>query len=206
MLCGVPRALNERSAREDPVGQFLEWLADARTTGGAWTDAMTIATATPGGRPSARAVLLRGVDGRGFVFFTDYHSRKGRELTTNARAALVFIWPQLRRQVRIEGTVRRISAQESDDYFKSRPRGSRLAAVASRQGRAIGSRELLERRMREVSKRYRGRPIPRPPRWGGYRVAPTAIEFWQGRANRLHDRLGYLRLTDGNWRRQRLQP
>ena len=206
MLSRVPRALNEHSPREDPVGQFLTWLADARTAGGAWADAMTVATATPGGRPSARAVLLRGVDERGFLFFTDYHSRKGRELTANARAALVFIWPELHRQVRVEGTVRRIPAKESDDYFMSRPRGSRLAAVASRQGRAIASRELLERRVRQVSKRYRGQPIPRPPRWGGYRVAPTTIEFWQGRANRLHDRLGYLKLTDGSWRRQRLQP
>ncbi len=200
------RPLGERGARPDPLAQFRRWFDEARATHAVWTDAMTLATAGATGRPSARAVLLRGLDERGVVFYTSYESRKARELARNAEAALVFLWPAQRRQVRVEGRVAKISAAESDAYFASRPRGHRLAAWVDRQSEVVASRDVLERRMAALTVRYRGKPVPRPPYWGGYRLRPRAIEFWQSRANRLHDRLRYTRLAHGGWRIERLAP
>jgi pyridoxamine 5'-phosphate oxidase len=166
---------------------------------------MTLATATREGRPSARTVLLRGFDEGGFVFYTNYESRKGRELDENPQAALVFYWGALQRQVSITGRVARVSPSESEAYFSSRPHGHRLGAWASQQSRIIGDRRELEDRLAELEERYRDKDVPLPPYWGGYRVAPDTIEFWQGRPNRLHDRLRYTRSDDG-WVIQRLAP
>jgi pyridoxamine 5'-phosphate oxidase len=167
---------------------------------------MILATATPDGRPSARVVLLKGYDERGFVFHTNYAGRKGRELERNPYAALVFYWDKLERQVRVEGGVSRVSDEESDAYFKSRPRGGRIGAWVSEQSRPVESRAVLEERLRRLEEEYEGREeIPRPPHWGGYRVTPEAIEFWQGREKRLHDRLLYVREA-GGWTIKRLQP
>ncbi|HEV2092491.1 MAG TPA: pyridoxamine 5'-phosphate oxidase, partial [Rubrobacter sp.] len=157
------------------------------------------------GRPSARVVLLKGFDGRGFVFYTNYEGRKGRELEENPRAALLFYWGELERQVRVEGSVSRTSEEESDAYYASRPRGSRLGAWASEQSRAVEGREVLEDRIGDLEAEYEGREVPRPPFWGGYRVEPEVVEFWQGRENRLHDRIAYRR-EDGGWKIERLQP
>jgi pyridoxamine 5'-phosphate oxidase len=167
---------------------------------------MTLATATPDGKPSSRMVLLRGFDHRGFVFFTNHNSRKARELLENPRAALVFYWAELERQIRVEGDVTQVSPQESDDYFQTRPRGSQLGAWASPQSELITDRECLDRRFDELEAQYANRPIPRPEYWGGYRVVPQSIELWQGRDNRLHDRLRYRRLADGLWLIERLAP
>jgi len=198
--------LSEATIERDPFRQFQGWLEAALAAPLYLPEAMTLATATPDGRPSARVVLLRGFDERGFVFYTNYDSRKGDELSANPRAALVLYWPPLERQVRIEGTVEKVSPEESDAYFQSRPRGSRLAAWASPQSRVIPDRELLERRMAELSTRFSDQPVPRPPEWGGYRVVPVSIEFWQGRPNRLHNRFRYQRLAAGGWRLERLAP
>jgi len=167
---------------------------------------MTLATATPDGKPSARVVLLKGYDERGFVFYTSYEGRKGRELEGNPNAALVFYWGELERQVRIEGRVTCVPESESDAYFAGRPRGSRLGAWASEQSRPAANRGLLEERLRELEATYEGREVPRPPFWGGYRVEPEAVEFWQGRENRLHDRIVYRRAGEGRWEVERLQP
>lgn len=197
--------LSERTASSDPFDQFTRWLRAAERVGATWHDAVVLATAAPDGTPSARAVLMRGVDRRGLVFFTDRRSRKARELAANARAALVMLWAVTRRQVRIEGRVEQLDDAESDAYFASRPRGSRISEWASHQSEVIASRHVLEKRVRELGAKYRGREVPRPPYWGGYRVIPTRFEFWQGRADRLHDRLRY-RLVRGRWVRERLAP
>jgi pyridoxamine 5'-phosphate oxidase len=168
--------------------------------------AMTLATATKDARPSARIVLLKGVDERGFAFYTNYESRKGRELSENARASLVFYWPSVNRQVRISGAVEQVSAEESDAYFKSRPPDSRLAATISPQSDPIAHREALEALFAQAQSHHPEGDVPRPPFWGGYRVVPEEIEFWQGRASRLHDRLRYRRHHDGRWTRDRLAP
>ncbi len=198
--------LLESTVNPDPVEQFRTWLAAAEAAGFINPEAMTLATATPDGRPSARMVLLKGVDERGFVFFTNYESRKAAELDANPRAALVFYWPALERQVRVEGRVERTTAAESDAYFRSRPWGSRLGALASPQSRVIPGRDVLERRMEELLRQYPDHDIPRPAHWGGYRLIPVLFEFWQGQPNRLHDRLCYERHDDGSWDIRRLAP
>lgn len=198
--------LDADSADPDPIRQFESWYREAHATPMREPTAMTLATASPDGRPSARIVLLKAADERGFVFFTNYESRKGGELEHNPWAALVFHWPDLVRQVRVEGRVAKVSAEESDAYFKTRPRGSQLGAWASEQSRAIKSRADLERRVQAIAATYEDREIPRPPHWGGLRLVPVAIEFWQGRLDRLHDRLLYSRADDGGWTRERLSP
>lgn len=197
--------LNESDMRDNPVEQFADWLNEAIDAQIVEPNAMTLATATADGRPSARTVLLKGFDERGFVFYTNYESQKGRELARNPQAALVFYWAGLARQVRVSGRVERMSRQESEAYFRTRPPGSRLSAVASPQSQVIPSRELLERRVVELEATYPDGDVPLPDFWGGYRVRPEVVEFWQGRPNRLHDRLRY-RLDGGLWRLERLAP
>ena len=207
--------LDEADALADPIAQFQSWFADVLEADRHDPTAMTLATVDRDGRPSARIVLLKGYDERGFVFFTNYASRKGRELEENPRAALVFYWPDFDRQVRVEGTVERASREESEEYFRSRPRGSRLGAWASPQSTVIDGREELERRLREVEERFPAgdagdaadiEDVPPPDFWGGYRLRPEVIEFWQGRPSRLHDRLRYSRLPEGGWKIERLSP
>jgi pyridoxamine 5'-phosphate oxidase len=198
--------LKESDADPDPIEQFRRWFDEALAADLHEPNAVTVATATPEGRPSARIVLLKGFDERGFVFYTNYEGRKSGELETNPYAALVFYWGELERQVRIEGRVYRVSEEESDAYFAGRPRGSQLGAWVSEQSRPVEGRSALEGRLRALEAEYEGREVPRPPFWGGYRVEPDVIEFWQGRENRLHDRLRYRRSDDEGWRRSRLQP
>ncbi len=197
--------LDKADVHHDPVVQFRAWFQNAIDAGLHEPNAMILATATGDGKPSARTVLLKGYDKRGFVFYTNYEGRKAGELETNPRCALLFYWGELERQVRVEGTGSRISEQESDEYFTSRPRGSRLGAWASQQSWPVEDRSVLEERVLELEREYEGREIPRPPFWGGYRIEPEAIEFWQGRESRLHDRFVYRR-EDGTWRIERLQP
>jgi pyridoxamine 5'-phosphate oxidase len=198
--------LKESDAASDPIEQFRRWFDEALAADLHEPNAMTLATATPDGRPSSRVVLLKGFDERGFVFYTNYEGRKSGELEANPRCALVFYWGELERQVRVEGRASRVPGEESDQYFGSRPRGSRLGAWASEQSRPVGGREVLEERLRELEAEYEGREVPRPPFWGGYRVEPEVIEFWQGRENRLHDRLMYSRAEGDVWEQERLQP
>lgn len=198
-------ALDEATADPDPIRQFERWFGEALASGLREPNAMSLATADAQGRPSARTVLLREWDSRGFVFFTNYESRKGRELAENPQACLLFHWAELERQVRIEGRVTQISPAESDAYFRGRPLESRIGAWASPQSRVIADRAELEQRVEAVRERFADGEPPRPPHWGGYRLVPDAIEFWQGRASRLHDRLLYRR-DDGGWTRQRLAP
>jgi len=199
-------SLAEGDVAADPVTQFLSWFDEAGRAELREPNAMTLATSTPDGAPSARIVLLKGVDERGFVFYTDYRSRKGSELAANPRAALVFHWMELERQVRVTGSVERVSRAESERYFASRPLGSRIGAWTSHQSQVIPDRAGLEAREAEVAARYSGGEVPLPPHWGGYRVAPAEVEFWQGRPSRLHDRLRYVRSGDGGWRIERLSP
>jgi pyridoxamine 5'-phosphate oxidase len=197
--------LDESHVSADPIAQFERWFAEAREAKVMEANAMALATATREGSPSVRMVLLKGVDQRGFVFFTDYRSQKGVELATNPRAALVFYWAELERQVRITGRVSRVPKEESEIYFQTRPRLSRISALTSHQSAVIPDRESLEERARQIAQRYPGDEIPLPEYWGGHRVTPEIIEFWQGRENRLHDRIRYRR--DGEeWRMERLSP
>ena len=196
--------LHERDLAPDPFVQFGSWFDEALRSGIALPNAMTLATATRAGRPSARTVLLKSFDASGFVFFTHYRSRKGREIEENPQAMLLFRWGELERQVGIEGRVAKVSAAESDGYFATRPLGSRLSAIISPQSEPVVSREALETALEEASKRWRNEP-PRPPHWGGYRLVPERFEFWQGRRDRLHDRLCY-RKAEGAWKIERLAP
>lgn len=198
--------LDERDVAADPLAQFHRWFAQAREAEAPEPNAMALASADAQGVPSCRMVLLKEADERGFVFFTDYRSRKGSELEkVDARAALCFWWAPLERQVRIEGRVERVTARESAEYFEQRPRGSRLGAWASAQSSVIASREGLEQRHAELDTQYPGEAVPLPPHWGGYRVVPDCYEFWQGRQSRLHDRLRYVP-QPGGWRLERLSP
>ncbi len=199
------RPLLERDVDPNPLRQFGAWFAEARAAGIRLPEAMALATATAEGAPSLRMVLLKGFDDDGFVFYTGYESRKARELEENRRAALLFSWDVLGRQVRIEGPVARTEREESEAYFRTRPRASQLAAWASRQSSPIASRDELEQAVRELERRFVGADVPLPPAWGGYRLAPASYEFWQHRESRLHDRLRYV--PDGGvWRIERLAP
>lgn len=204
MLIGRPSTYNRRMASADPITEFLNAVERAQAHQ-VDTAPVVLATTDEHGQPSARLVLLRGIDQRGFVFFTNYNSRKGRELEGNPRAALCIHWPTLDEQIRIEGSVSRVSDAESDEYFAGRPRGSQLGAWASEQSQVLPSRETLEERYREIERRFEGRQVERPAFWGGYRIAPHRIEFWYGRPDRLHDRVLYVR-RDGAWRIERLYP
>jgi pyridoxamine 5'-phosphate oxidase len=203
---GSRQALTERDLDPDPIVLFGRWLDDARVAGITLPEAFALATADASGRPSARHVLLRGLDERGFVFFTNYDSHKGRELTVNARAALTFYWRELERQVCVRGPVERTIREESEAYFRTRPREARLGAWASRQSDVVSSREELDARYREMEARFRDDDVPLPPHWGGYRVMPEVVEFWKGREHRLHDRFRYTRVPDGTWTIERLFP
>ncbi len=198
--------LDETDVSHDPIVEFARWFAEAQEAQVPEPNAMTLATATPAGAPSARIVLLKAFDERGFVFFTDYRSRKSAELEANPRAALVFLWKELERQVRVTGGVGLASREESEQYFRTRPLGSRLGAWASHQSRVIPGRAMLEKDLQEVEQRFEGGDIPLPPHWGGYRVVPDTIEFWQGRPNRLHDRIRYVKESGKGWRVERLSP
>jgi pyridoxamine 5'-phosphate oxidase len=200
------RVLDEKTIQPDPVRQFRRWFRDAANAGLPMPETTALATATRDGRPSVRMVLLKGFDRKGFVFFTNYRSRKGKELIDNPRAELAFWWGAMERQVRIEGRVERVSSKESDAYFRSRPRESQIGAHVSQQSEVIESREILERAMRAMSAEFAGSRIPRPPHWGGFRIVPELVEFWQGREARMHDRIRYTRGRGKSWRIQRLAP
>ncbi len=197
--------LVEKDLARDPFRQFEKWFQEAEAAKLTEPNAMTLATVGKDGRPSARTVLLKGLDGRGFTFFSNYESRKGRELELNPHVSLVFPWIALERQVLVEGTVTKISREESDAYFHSRPRASQLGAWVSQQSAIISGRSVLEESMKALEKKYAGAEVPLPPHWGGWRVAPETVEFWQGRRSRLHDRLRYRRNQDG-WTVERLAP
>ena len=199
------RRLSENRVPADPIAQFRAWWDEARATGDHWSDAMVLATVSPQGRPSARAVILRGLDERGFLFFTDTRSAKAAELEANPRAALVFLWSALERQVRVGGRVTPVPDEETDPFFATRPREANLAAGIAPQDEVIAGLEVLEQRLRQLLAASEGLADGRPPGWGGYVVAPDEIEFWQGRPDHLHDRLRYRR-DAGGWRIERLAP
>ena len=204
-LKGLLFGLHESAVDPNPLAQFKSWYAHARRTGAPLPDSFTLATVTPDGRPDARMLLLKGVDERGFVFYTNYDSRKGGEIAKNSAAAMVFHWNQLFRQVRIEGRLEKVTTQESEAYFHSRLRGSQVGAWASLQSSTIQNREELEKKVAEYEAKFKGQAVPLPPFWGGFRLIPDRIEFWQGRPSRLHDRLCFVRERDG-WKMLRLSP
>jgi len=198
--------LNEEEIDPNPFIQFKIWFNQSVAAQLPEPNAMTLATCTPDGKPSARMVLLKDIDERGFVLFTNYKSQKGQEISVNPHAALVFWWAELERQVRIVGTVEKISSAQSDSYFEVRPPLSRLGAWASNQSEVISSRDVLEAQLIEFQRQYENQEVPRPPHWGGFRVIPQAIEFWQGRSSRLHDRLRYTLVDNRSWKIERLSP
>lgn len=198
--------LSEKDLARDPFRQFEKWFAEAEAAKLPDPNAMVLATAGRDGRPAARTVLLKGLDGRGFVFYTNTESRKGRELDANPRATLLFPWIPLERQVTIEGSVVHVAREESETYFHSRPRLSQLAALASPQSSPIAGRSVLEDSLKALEKKFAGQEVPLPPNWGGYRLIPDLVEFWQGRRSRLHDRLRYRRAAGGDWVIERLAP
>jgi pyridoxamine 5'-phosphate oxidase len=198
--------LREQDVDPDPIEQFRRWYDDAEARGVLAPDAMIVASATPDGRPSARAVLLRGLDERGFAFYTNFESRKGRELDANPHAAILFHWPEVHRQVRATGRVERVSQAESEAYWRNRPRASRISAWASAQSETIASREELEARAAQTEARFGDGDVPLPPFWGGYRLAPDELELWEHREDRLHDRVRYTRADNDTWVIDRLQP
>lgn len=198
--------LSKATVVADPLAQFQQWLDEAVAAKLPEPNAMILATSDRYGRPSARVVLLKGLIAGGFVFFTHYRSAKGRQLSENPRAALVFLWHELERQVRVEGSVSRVSKEESLAYFRRRPRASQLGALASNQSQVVASRQVLEERFAALEQRYQDGDIPLPEHWGGYRLIPIMLEFWQGRPNRLHDRLRYALQVDGSWLIERLEP
>jgi pyridoxamine 5'-phosphate oxidase len=197
--------LAEKDLARDPFRQFEKWFQEAEAAKVIEPNAMVVATATRDGKPSARTMLLKGVDGRGFVFFSNYESRKGRELDSSPSATLVFPWTALERQVIVEGTVTKVAREESEAYFHSRPRASQLSAWISQQSSVITGRSVLEESMKALEQKYAGQEVPLPPHWGGWRLSPASVEFWQGRRSRLHDRLRYRRSNDG-WIIERLAP
>jgi pyridoxamine 5'-phosphate oxidase len=199
-------ALDEKSVDADPIRQFQKWFAEARAEKIIFPEAMTLATTGPEGKPSARMVLLKAVDERGFIFYTNYLSAKSKEIEAHPHVALVFHWDVVQRQVRIVGTASRISGKESDAYFATRPRESQLGAHASPQSEVVLNRQELDAGYRRLEELYRGKTVPRPPTWGGYCVTPSSIEFWKGRIGRLHDRIVYERDSAGKWRIKRLAP
>jgi len=198
--------LAEKDLARDPFRQFEKWFQEAEAAKIPEPNAMTLATATREGRPSARTVLLKGLDGRGFVFYSNYESRKGRELDANPQVTLVFPWVAIERQVLIEGTATKVAREESEAYFHSRPRASQLGAWVAQQRAITAGRAVLEDTMRALEKKYAGQEVPLPANWGGWRVAPETVEFWQGRRSRLHDRLRFRREKDGGWSVERLAP
>ena len=199
------KTLNEADVFADPMQQFEKWWQEAIESKIEEVNAMTLATSTAEGKPSARIVLLKGIDRNGFIFFTNYHSHKGNQIEENPFVSLVFFWKELERQIRVEGSVSKVTAEESDAYFVSRPEGSRIGAWASPQSRVIASREVIEENVIELGKSFANKEIDRPPHWGGYIVMPNLLEFWQGRNSRLHDRIQYT-YKDAAWKIERLAP
>jgi pyridoxamine 5'-phosphate oxidase len=202
----IGEGLRRADLDADPVRQFDKWFAAAIKAEIRDANAMALATATPDGKPSVRVVLLKSFDESGFVFFTNYTSKKGRELEENPRAALVLYWMEVERQIRIDGTVEKIRREESEQYFHTRPAGAQIGAWASQQSEVIDARRVLDARLAEMTQRFAGGEIPLPPHWGGYRLKPQTVEFWQGRTNRLHDRFRYTRDKSGSWLIERLAP
>ncbi|MBV6479104.1 MAG: Pyridoxine/pyridoxamine 5'-phosphate oxidase [Ignavibacteria bacterium] len=202
----VSGGLQEKDLLDNPILQFENWFEDAVKNKISEPNIMHLSTADKTGRPSGRIVLLKGFDEDGFVFYTNYMSRKGNELLQNNYGALTFLWMELYRQVRVEGRVNKVSAEESDKYFHSRPRGSQISALASEQSKVISGRDELEKIFKELDEKYRDKEVPRPENWGGYRMIPEEMEFWQGRVNRLHDRIQYILQDNKIWKKQRLSP
>jgi len=199
-------SLSEADSKADPLKQFEFWFNEAIEAKVPESNAMTLSTATPGGRPSARIVLLKGIHENGFVFYTNYLSRKGKEITKNPLGALTFFWPAMERQIRVEGTIEKASKELSDRYFQSRPKDSQIGALASPQSQEIAGREILEKKWSDLEAEYAGKTIPKPSFWGGYILRPRLIEFWQGRPSRLHDRILYKKIDNKNWKKVRLAP
>jgi len=199
-------SLSEADSKADPIKQFELWFNEAIEAKVPESNAMTLSTATTDGRPSARIVLLKGIYENGFVFYTNYLSRKGKEITKNPLGSLTFFWPAMERQIRVEGTIEKASKELSDRYFQSRPKASQIGALASPQSQEIADRETLEKKWSELEAEYAGKTIPKPSFWGGYILKPRLIEFWQGRPSRLHDRILYKKIDNKNWKKVRLAP